>query len=231
MIETLTFMYNEEFLAPFYLRHYEQFVDKMTIVYDMDSTDKTLEIIKKHPKVKVIEYSFKDMMDDKEKVGLINMLYRTKTDGYILNVDADEFIFPGEWRLGDVTTATLYNVYRHKLDKDLDINKPIAQQRRHGYLNPMYVKPIIVKTGLKLNWLPGNHQLEGYSGKVLNTGIIGAHWANADPCFCVERRVKNRRDRQSKYNLDNRLTVQHHGIIEQDVLNECKYHEEDEQCW
>jgi hypothetical protein len=63
--------------------------------------------------------------------------------------------------------------------------------------------------------------------KTCDCGIIGAHWVNADPCFCVERRMKNRRDRQSKFNLENKLTFQDHFITEESVLAECKAHEND----
>jgi len=59
--------------------------------------------------------------------------------------------------------------------------------------------------------------------------IIGTHWANADPCFCVDRRIKGRRDRQSKFNLKYKFTYQHHNISEESVLAECKMHENDPQ--
>ena len=66
-IETLTFVYNEQFLLPFYLKHYD-FCDKFNIIYDTDSNDKTLEILKSNPKVNILPFTFPDGMDDLLKV-------------------------------------------------------------------------------------------------------------------------------------------------------------------
>ncbi|MGD9162446.1 MAG: hypothetical protein PVG39_28830 [Desulfobacteraceae bacterium] len=71
MLETLTFVYNEEFLLPFYLKHYN-FCDKLNIIYDTDSTDNTLELLKSNPKVNIIPFTFEDGMDDRVKVDFIN---------------------------------------------------------------------------------------------------------------------------------------------------------------
>ena len=60
---------------------------------------------------------------------------------------------------------------------------------------------------------------------------MGAHWANADPCFCVERRIKNRKERQSKYNLTCRMSWQNHSITAEDILKQCKDHENDPKLW
>jgi hypothetical protein len=60
--------------------------------------------------------------------------------------------------------------------------------------------------------------------KIAEEHLRGSHWAMADPCFCIERRCKGRRDRQSKFNLDNQMTVQNHGITEEQVMAECEAH-------
>lgn len=229
--ETITFVYNEEFLLPYYLEHYK-WCDRLNIIYDTDSTDNTLRILKSNPLVNVIPFTFENGMDDIKKVNFINYIYKLISADYILNIDVDEFIFMDKEKdLNDlpVVNARLGNVYRNINDTDLDISLPIKQQRRHGVFDPMYNKPIIVKAGLPIHWLPGNHVIQGEIGAHL--GIFGAHWANADPCFCVNRRVKNRALRQSKVNIDNRLTVQHHGITEADVLRECKEHLHDVSLW
>ncbi len=43
-VEIITSVYNEEFLLPFFLKHYS-WVDKINIIYDQDSNDNTLQII------------------------------------------------------------------------------------------------------------------------------------------------------------------------------------------
>jgi len=242
-------MYNEQFLLPFFLKHYD-WVDKINVIYDQDSNDNTLNILTSNPKVNVIPFRFPDMMDDFLKVKKIDEAYKNLHDpSRILLVDADEFIFIDRGMLErikyPVVNVKLFNVYRHISEGDLDVSKPVKEQRRHGVFVKMYNKPIIVKTGLDLIWGVGNHKISSlhFYNKAryimanfitrrrlaiaYDCGIIGAHWVNADPCFCVERRIKGRRDRQSKFNLERGLTAQHHNISAESVLAECKMHEND----
>ncbi len=250
IVNLITFMYNEQFLLPFFLKHYD-WVDKINVIYDQDSNDMTLNILKSYSKVNIIPFKFPNMMNDVLKVKKINKVYKNlRNCDWILLVDADEFIFIDKSVLEKLTipvaNVKLFNVYRHYSEKDLDPNKPIKEQRRHGFLDERYNKPIIVKPGLDIFWGVGNHTINKPSGtsayflgkmkKIIfrkrfieahDCGIIGAHWANADPCFCVERRIKGRRDRQSHFNLKHNLTYQHHNIRVEDVLAECKMHEKD----
>ncbi len=228
--EAITFVYNEEFLLPFFINHYKDLVDRFNLVYDMDSTDRTLEILQSCPKANIIHFKFPDMMDDKIKVDYINQIYAGISDAWVLNVDADEFIFLDSPPVASVNSVSLYHVFRHVTDRDLDPKLPVAAQRRHGFLEAMYRKPIIVRSGLGfVKWNVGNHSLQGVNTPPAQ--YIGAHWANADPCFCVKRRVTDRKERQSKFNLQTGMTIQHHNITEEDVLRYCKEHENDPACW
>jgi len=232
-IETITFVYNEAFLLPFYLKHYSPFVDRFNFVYDMDSTDDTLKILRECPKATIHFFKFPDMMDDVIKVDYINKVYNGLSDCWVLNVDADEFAFFDKFPTAPINRVNLYQIYRHVTEKDIDVKLSIKEQRQHGVIDETkssYCKPIFVRSGLAIKWMPGNHTLENKSG---DFPVIcdGAHWANADLEFCIDRRVKNRRDRQSKFNLEHGLTFQHHGITEQDVINECKSHENDPKVW
>ena len=231
--ETITFVYNEEFLLPFYLKHYA-FCNRINVIFDMDSTDKTLSILQAAKKINIVPFRFPDMMDDVIKCDYINQIYRGITDAFVINVDVDEFVFMDELPEDPINRVALYNVYRNKKEKDLDINKTVKVQRCHGVLDSTsgrsYVKPIVVRSGMDIAWNPGNHSLKNRPD---TDPIIykGAHWSNADLSFCVDRRVKNRRDRQSAYNLKHKLTFQHHGISEQNVIDECKGHENDPRIW
>ena len=232
-VETLTFVYNEEFLLPFYLKHYE-WCDKLNVIYDTDSKDKTLEILKSNTKVNILPFTFPDGMDDSLKVARLNDLYKSSKSDLILNVDCDEFIFDKELiiekaKLDPIINVKLCDVYRNIKECDLDINKSIKEQRRYGHIIPFYNKPIIVKTGLDIIWKPGNHEL--VNGKRVDCGIVGSHWANADLNFCIERRIKNRKERQSKINLACHMTLHNHHITSEDVIKQCKAHENDPELW
>ena len=246
-IGLISMVFNEEYILPFFFRHYNQFVDKYYILYDKDSTDLTLEIVREQAKTKEVEiipFEFPDGMNDRIKVDKINNLYEKITDcDWICCADADEFIFPLPFETDvkeilqreqdkgfNLVKTHMWQVYRNVADEDLDPNKmPIVTQRRYGDpsfdgWNAFYVKPIIVRAGMKIGWDLGNHKIAYGSYKESDYKMVGSHWANADPCFCVDRRVKNRRDRQSKRNIAAGMTCQHQGITEQDVLDLCSRH-------
>ncbi|MEN6306907.1 MAG: glycosyltransferase family 2 protein [Anaerohalosphaeraceae bacterium] len=226
--ETITFVYNEEFLLPFYLNHY-RFVDRFNFIYDVDSTDNTLDIIQSLTNANIVFFKFPDMMDDEIKANEINRVYAGLSDCWVLNVDADEFAFIDSIPVSPVNCVSLHHVFRHRTDSDLDPGKPIKSQRAHGFLEPMYTKPILVRSGLSIKWQVGNHRIIGMSNPP--AAYDGAHWANADRCFYLKRRVRDRKQRQSKNNLAKKLTYQHHNITEADVLKYCKEHENDPRCW
>jgi len=233
--QIMTMWYNEEFLAPFFLNHYK-YVDKIHLFLDSDTNDKTLEIVERYNNVKVYEYTFPDGMDDILKTAHFNAFYKKVDADRCILVDSDEFIFNYQYALDEnpVTFTRLYNVFRHYTDVDLDINKPIKNQRVHGYLDPMYIKPNVVfgrmdnfSWGLGIHecWLGDKHfaHYENYFG----WGYEGAHWSMADPSYVIERRIKNRKERQSQSNLNKGLTIQHHRITEEQIVAECKAHEND----
>ena len=241
-IKILTVWYNEEFLAPFFLSHYD-YVDKIHVLLDSDTTDGTREILNNADNVEVEEFTFPDMMDDNIKADHINRVLKTIESDWIYVLDADEFIFP-PWHEspynflsqvdGNVVMAKMWQVYRNINDDDLDITKkPIILQRRYGDpnresgINAAYCKPIVLNTPINYDLLYGNHQIIGDNFTLADEHFDGAHWAMADPGFAVERRIKGRRDRQSQHNLDNGLTIQHHNITEDDIMAECEAHKND----
>jgi len=257
-ISVMTMWYNEEFLAPFFLRHY-QYADTIHILYDMDTNDRTMEKIEQSrhlcKDVQIHEFRFPDMMDDWIKIDHFNQLYKTISEGYVFLVDSDEFIFYPEGYLEEhseiVHFVKYWNVHRHHTDKDLDSELPIREQRRYGRssFNGMqfaFTKPIIAKANQDLYWRPGHHDL-CFRGEFINWRIArthkahfsyenlgvsrivlaGAHWAMADPCFCVERRLKGRKERQSQVNLEGGLTRHQHFITEESLLAQLKEYEND----
>jgi len=182
-IELITMLYNEEFLAPFFLNHYS-WVDKIHIILDADTNDNTELIAREYPNVEIEHFKFPDMMDDVIKVKKINDKYSTLTDSdYVILVDSDEFIFcnqidkPVRLHLEntqkDVYFVNLWQIYEHETDLPLDPNESIPYQRRHGDPNMndpdniMYIKPAIVKGGKNLYWTYGNHELV-YEGNRLS---------------------------------------------------------------
>lgn len=269
-IKVVCFFYNEEFLLPFFLSHYAWADEIHAVVStSTDRTEVMLHeyaaLAKNHQIVTIEKFDFPAGMDDFIKRDKVNeIIGRSYINGWVIVVDADEFIWPSNatgsgllWILRngknlshvyldqvdprvDVLYAKMWNVYRHKTDKDLDpTDEPVVLQRRHGDPdrnspgNAQYQKPIVVRAnrGVKLDI--GNHRITA-PGRITTSAsdkFDGVHWQNADPSFCVRRRIKERRDRQSDSNRRCGLGSQHHHIQEEDVRLLCKAHEFDPQCF
>lgn len=237
--------YNEELLAPLFLKHYD-YVDEIHIILDTATNDRTREILAKDKRVVIHEMIYPpDGLDWTLKQAKVDEVYASINADWVFAIDADEFLFKkGEKDIkgflarqtGEIMWAKLWQVYRHETDKDIDYTKPPVPQRRHGipmepetipYYSPdkTYLKPIIVKGGRKPVWDCGCHV---YSGSLIECGDLmdGAHWHMADPVIAVRRRLQTKA-RQGKKNLQLGFGIQNHFVTRDSILYECWLHRMD----
>lgn len=226
-VQVICCFYNEEFLLPFFLSHY-RWADEITAIVS-PSTDRTYELLRAEPNVRMVEVEFPDGIDDVLKRDVVNRALAAPGHEWRIVVDSDEFVWPAgaepvERRLASakeylasvpaserVLRATMFQVFRHRTDSDLDPAKePVALQRRHGLpvVQFHYQKPAVLRAldggrggcGFRLG--VGNHNFETAAPPVSATHMFdGAHWQNADPAFAVTRRIRDRRNRMSRLNL------------------------------
>lgn len=243
-INIVTMWYNEAFLAPFFLGNYS-YADKIHILLDADTNDNTREICGRYSNVEIENFTFPDMMDDNLKVIKINEVVSAQTADWVFAVDADELIFPAngedarvvlERQTANLLHAQMWQVYRHVTDSDLDPAQPAIYQRRHGDpsltsgVNRLYVKPIIVKPEIGIEWTPGCHFYKENKKIIVSPEKFwGAHWQMADVDMAVDRRIHGRRERQSKVNLAVGYSVLHHHITEKEIRDICTWHLNDPQ--
>ena len=239
-IEIITMWYNEAFLAPFFLNHYS-FADRIRVIYDMDTTDGTEDIVTQYQNAVLEKFKFPDAFDNDIAVDKLNQCYRESKADWVIAVDADEFVLTPNLheflqdRTEDVFLVRLYEVYRNVSDVDLDPSLPIANQRRHGDPNAVGgsnksgAKPIVVHTGRKIKWMPGQHRI--WNRHRLITGeevLLGAHWLFADNSRpFIERRLK-RRLRQSKNNILRGHSCHYNEITENAVIRQLEQHMNDQ---
>jgi hypothetical protein len=91
-VHVYTSMRNESYMAPFFLRHYERICDKI-FVWDDESTDGTLELLKAHPKVEILPLEIHGI-DDAYNQKIRSETYRRLSRGiadWVMIVDCDEF--------------------------------------------------------------------------------------------------------------------------------------------
>ena len=236
-IHVISAWYNEEYLAPFFLEHY-RYADMVTVLVDDLTDDNTIEICKRYGvDVRMVRYSNDSSMDEWKKACMLSDLYRASGYEYVVNVDADEYVFGGRGEVEsgyDIRVVKLWQVYRHADEQDLDLRVSVREQRRHGVYVWPYSKPVVVRTGQDLRWYSGNHSVrvnghhEVWRHPEENVGhygpeMTGAHWVMADPAFCIARRLtrKVRHYHTGKY-----------GELTSDMLAaECMLHQNDPKLW
>ena len=152
-----------------------------------------------------------------------------------------------EYTSKNVYFVNLWQIYKHKDDLPLNPDIPVTSQRLHGDpnmedpFNILYVKPMIVKGRKNLYWKPGNHELiyEGNSlewksrniERMQNLDVSarrddmlqGSHWRLVDLDETIKRRIINRKQRQSKFNLQTGLTSHYHNITKEDIVREYEF--------
>lgn len=224
-VEIISTWYNEAYLAPFFLRHYS-WADRITIFYDRDTTDETLDIIRRYANVTVKPFRFPDKFDDLIKQRRMNLAYAESSCDWAFLLDADEYVFrAAEGELiadvrpflalctADVIHANFMEVNRNRHDAELDPDLPVAPQRRHGVVGDG--KPCLARTGLGLRWRVGCHSLAEpvpENIRVTLNFLSCAHWSMADPCFAFKRRLRDRKGRLSKVNFERGMDSHNQSI-------------------
>lgn len=234
---------NEEFLAPFFLSHY-QFADEIIVYLDTATTDHSAGIIQKYRKTELRFTTSPGGLNDRFLVDLINNAVARLDSDWVIAVDADEFIFDAkEFRNprtliesadGNLIYAHFWQIYRNRLDAPLNPNEPAIFQRRYGDpnrtegINAMYKKPIIIRPSTGIRWEPGHHTFEKNDAITVSSTILdGAHWTMAELNNAIERRIKGRRDRFSRENRRRKWGGRWFDITENDLRREYEKHIDD----
>jgi len=164
-IDVYSNMYNEEPILPYWLRHYETFADRI-FVWDGGSTDKTLKILKKHPKVILLPRDKKRGHDDEYYVTHLYPQYRKYSRGFsdwVINADADEFIYHPHLRevlekaKKDGVQLIQCEGYSMVSDKFPVGDGQIYDKIRTGFANSMSSKWTIYSPDISVGFFIGRH--------------------------------------------------------------------------
>lgn len=184
-IELISSYYREEFLAPLFFLHYENWIDRITLITERWESER---------------------LDDGAKVQAVNEAISRSVADWIIVVDFDEFIFPKggdnprtvlEREQGHIMNCEMLRVWRHMSDQDIDRTKPPVLQRRHGGKD--HVKPCLFRRG-PVTLHIGNHSADFPAHWNWGKPWSAVHWANADPEFGIERTHRDRQTRLSENN-------------------------------
>jgi len=243
-ITVLTKWYNEEILAPFFLKHYS-FADEIVIFLDSKTDDKTEEIISQYKNARIVKCDYPNQVyNNRIAIDRMNQEALSIPSGWIICADADEFLFPSENRsmrdflgdvVGNVVYANMWQVYRNKTEMDLDASLQPIWLRRYGDpdretgINKLYCKPSVIKAGCGIRWQIGHHYLEAnYQIQESKVCLNGAHWTAADPVLiprCLRWRIEN----MDKESIDKQWGSSKYYRTEEELRKICEDHLNDPQ--
>ena len=163
--------FNEERLLPYFLKYYGQFCDLITI-YDDNSTDKSVEIIKSFPKTEVIQQNtgLVGKFDDTNVLRIKNEKYKVDREyDWVIIVDIDEFLYHPdllkkleEYKNSNVTIplTTGYDMYTKVFPSE---DKQIHEIVQSGRLAENHSKKVIFNPKfIDINYTIGCHTCNPY---------------------------------------------------------------------
>lgn len=209
-----TVTHNEAKILPFFLRHYEQFCDRI-IVFDDRSTDGTQDIIEtfnaQHSafntqlgKVCMAEwrpYPFDGKLDDRQFIQLAKQTYpeaRGQAD-WVIWCDPDEFLFHPkllqtlELLMLDHVDVPLTRGFQMIADHfPVDgIGRQLTKMVADGIEDPVYAKPVIFRPSVDMNWEPGKHYVHGSFNRGRYAGLKVLHYRCLGMDYLRERHARN----------------------------------------
>ena len=199
-IDIYSVMKNEIVLLPYFLRHYEQFADRI-FIWDDGSTDGTRDMAIKHPKVIILPLYQK--LDNEYMFKTLFIQYRVISRGiadWAMCVDADEFIYHPQ---------LLSVLEKCKIEKKKKIrcegftmftsNPPTSNNQIYDEIKiglPCFYsnKPVVFNPNVDMNWNHGAHS-EVWKRKGIrlhkNTGIKLLHYRYLGEEYYISKRNRN----------------------------------------
>ena len=207
-IHVYTVVYNEEFLLPYFLRHYGAFAQKI-VCFDNMSTDRSAEIIARHPTAVRIPF---DTGGKYLERALLRQRHRYKESkgaaDWVMVVDADEFLYHPQlpallasYQRAGITFPKVEG-FDMVAEESPSTDGQIYDVIKTGTPNPWYCKRAVFNPELDVTYSAGCHKAAA-RGNVVESEhaeIKLLHYAFAGRAFYM-RRQRERGDRQSADNL------------------------------
>lgn len=93
-IHVYSLAWNEELMAPYFLKHYSKFCEKI-VIFDNESSDRTPEIVRACPQAEVRTWSSNGQINDQMYLDIKNSAYKESRGeaDWVIVCDMDEFIY------------------------------------------------------------------------------------------------------------------------------------------
>lgn len=199
---------NEAALAPWFLRHYSAFCERI-IIYDDQSTDGTREIVDAHPKCELRDMPFTGL-DENALIDLAHEVIKEATGkaDYVMWPDVDEFLYHPQileclsrFHVSgySVVRALGFNMMGAPLPADDGVSQ-LVDLYHTGVRAPVYSKPIIVMPDSGIQWSCGKHSMANeadlrpmpdyrhYEEEYWRVRLL--HYRYLTPQYCRERNAR-----------------------------------------
>lgn len=160
-------VWNEEKLLPYYLKYYTSFCERV-VVYDNESTDRSVEICSQFPNVEVRTYQTGNQLNDFVYLEIKTQCVheaRNKAD-FVIVGDCDEFVYHENLLEFLKEAKGKYSIF-YPAGFDMvtnhfpTINGSIFDEVKTGVPNPWYSKPMMMDPNsvFSFDWVEGCHEL------------------------------------------------------------------------
>jgi len=229
-INLYTFLYNEEHILPYFLKHYSQYVNKI-VVYNNQSTDNSVKILNdwKECEIEIIEYNTDNHYDEQTLIDLKNNCWKGDDSDYVIVCDVDELLYHpnlGEFikkqPYVDYFTPTGYHMMGEEIPTDY--TKQIYEIIKNGTPDNQYNKNVLFKREnvTDTNYSPGAHgsRFNGTT-KLINCedhDLKLLHYKWLSPEYVADKHI-HYGERRSQDTINKGWGV-HYGLTRDKILND-----------
>jgi len=224
--------WNEEKIIPFFLSHYNEFVDHYYI-YDNYSDDKTDELLSKQSNISVIKYNTGGTFNDLVHQEIKNTVWkksRGKAD-WVIVVDMDEFLYHD-----DIKKFLSNNLYKSSIfytegfdmvtESFPPLGRKITDTIKKGVANKWLNKKILFDPHriVEINYEVGAHEADPEGIIVFDKPVLLKllHYKYLGHDYVLDR-IYEYRKRLSKTNLENNYGI-HYVEEEIEIIAKINYY-------
>jgi len=189
--------WNEARMLPFFFRHYDSIVD-WYFIFDNGSTDGSLELLKKHPKVSVAAFTVEGPSFVLAAVDFYNQSWKQSRGQaeWVIVCNIDEHLYRPDLRaylgsLPEQVTLIIASGYEMVSEIFPAANVVLSDHIRTGIRYEFYDKPAIFRPDsiTEINFIPGRHEAapEGMVATPLSREVKLLHYKCLGSEYLVSR--------------------------------------------
>ena len=213
-IDVYVMVHNEEFILPYFLRHYGSFSNKI-VAFEDQSTDNSRKILEAYPNTIIVEPE-EHGINEKYWTSTLWPMYEEISRGqvdYVIQVDADEFVYHPdllsilEQEKNKGTQMIFCKGYTMVADDLPMTDEQIYAEIRKGLPDRWSGKWALYDPSIHLRYGDGRHKVVDTNATNLNshTGIKILHYRYLGKRYFEDRDIRNRK----RFNVTDKIELEY----------------------